>query len=258
MCRSRAIELNFIFRYLIFFRAVFIILICLGFCTVSGVRADSGGFDPVYDAQQKFRTHPDHYLHDYRDRDDRDDREDRVDRKRDERDDRDRRDRDDDDDDDNRKLIYRHDTWHDFDPREDFGKDSYRDLLDMRKPELRGDYYDRDKKKDDTGRDDDRDDTGDDDDTDDQVGDDHDPLHADGLRYLSDRDRRRLKEDEKKTFDELIKPYRGRFHDWVPAKVDRLQNGAFGKEPDNGFPVPYRLNGHLDIQRKLPWEAEPD
>src|SRR5271170_2834065 len=32
--------------------------------------------------------------------------------------------------------------------------------------------------------------------------------------------------------------------DWVPDKIDETNNGGFGVIPDNGSPVPYRLNGH--------------
>lgn len=44
--------------------------------------------------------------------------------------------------------------------------------------------------------------------------------------------------------------------DWAPSKPDRLHNGAFGKCKDNGRPVPYKLNGHIEIQRKFPWEKD--
>lgn len=44
--------------------------------------------------------------------------------------------------------------------------------------------------------------------------------------------------------------------DWVPSDPDPTANGSFGTIPDNGSPVPYRLNGHLDIQRKLPWQID--
>lgn len=40
--------------------------------------------------------------------------------------------------------------------------------------------------------------------------------------------------------------------DWVPDKLDPTSNGGFGVIPDNGAPVPYRLNGHVDIQRGRP------
>ncbi len=44
--------------------------------------------------------------------------------------------------------------------------------------------------------------------------------------------------------------------DWVPSPADRLDNGGFELDKDNGRPVPYRLNGHVDIQRGLPWEKD--
>jgi hypothetical protein len=43
--------------------------------------------------------------------------------------------------------------------------------------------------------------------------------------------------------------------DWVPNTPDPTSNGGFGKEPDNGRPVPYHLNGHPDPERKLPWKT---
>lgn len=44
--------------------------------------------------------------------------------------------------------------------------------------------------------------------------------------------------------------------DWVPSEADPANNGGFTKHKDNGRPVPYRLNGHINIQRKLPWESD--
>lgn len=73
--------------------------------------------------------------------------------------------------------------------------------------------------------------------------------------FGADSERRKR---DKEVWKSLTTPIRGMLHDWVPDRVNRLHNGAFEKEPDNGFPVPYRLNGHLDIQRKLPWEEEID
>lgn len=67
-----------------------------------------------------------------------------------------------------------------------------------------------------------------------------------------------IKKDDERVFLDLIKPVPGMLQDWVPDRVNRLHNGAFEKEPDNGFPVPYRLNGHLDIERKRPWAEEAD
>jgi len=40
--------------------------------------------------------------------------------------------------------------------------------------------------------------------------------------------------------------------DWVPDAVDLTSNGGFTIMPDNGSPVPYRLNGHIDIERGRP------
>jgi hypothetical protein len=40
----------------------------------------------------------------------------------------------------------------------------------------------------------------------------------------------------------------------VPDKIDLTANGGFEISPDNGSPVPYRLNGHIDIQRGRPWK----
>lgn len=46
--------------------------------------------------------------------------------------------------------------------------------------------------------------------------------------------------------------------DWVPDKLDPVSNGGFEVSPDNGSPVPYRLNGHVDLQPKLPWRNGSD
>lgn len=71
----------------------------------------------------------------------------------------------------------------------------------------------------------------------------------------SQSDENRMDAAEKLEWEKLIK-VRYDLHDWVPDKVDPTSNGGFGLSKDNGRPVPYRLNGHLDIERKLPWEAE--
>lgn len=144
---------------------------------------------------------------------------------------------DDDDDDRRRDLIER---WTDDFIDTDFKKKSLDDLKD-----LDGSRAEVGRDRDVTMRPD--------------EADAHD-LRRDDIKYLflDDGDHRcRAKEEERKTFEELTRPIPGMLHDWVPDRVNRLQNGAFVKEPDNGFPVPYRLNGHLDIQRKLPWEKEP-
>ncbi len=51
---------------------------------------------------------------------------------------------------------------------------------------------------------------------------------------------------------EHIVPVEDLAGDWVPNKIDLTSNGAFGVIPDNGSPVPYRLNGHVDIERGKP------
>jgi hypothetical protein len=51
-----------------------------------------------------------------------------------------------------------------------------------------------------------------------------------------------------------LKPVENRILDWVPGQVDRLNNGGFGLTEFNGRPVPYRLNGHIDIERGYPWD----
>ncbi len=43
--------------------------------------------------------------------------------------------------------------------------------------------------------------------------------------------------------------------DWVPKAAEPTHNGGFERMPDNGSPVPYKLNGHVNIQRKLPWDT---
>lgn len=92
------------------------------------------------------------------------------------------------------------------------------------------------------------------------VTSDDDKSRSDLVKWMrKDADKRDYsdRKGDMKAVKELTKTIPGILHDWVPSKVDRLHNGGFGIEPDNGFPVPYRLNGHLDIQRKLPWEKEP-
>lgn len=64
------------------------------------------------------------------------------------------------------------------------------------------------------------------------------------------RARRKDKEEEKylKKDPPQVKP-----NDWVPDALDPLDQGGFESSPDNGSPVPYKLNGHVDIQRGRPW-----
>jgi hypothetical protein len=69
------------------------------------------------------------------------------------------------------------------------------------------------------------------------------------------KDKRDLRERDRdlKVWKDLTKPIPYMLNDWVPQKADPIHNGGFVKEPDNGHPVPYHLNGHPDFQRKLPW-----
>ncbi len=64
---------------------------------------------------------------------------------------------------------------------------------------------------------------------------------------------------DKKNIGEMLGEVSGPVHelagDWVPDKIDPTSNGGFEISPDNGSPVPYRLNGHVDIERGRPWEA---
>lgn len=58
------------------------------------------------------------------------------------------------------------------------------------------------------------------------------------------------------TFLQLIRPLELSPGDWVPGKLDPISNGGFATPPDNGSPVPYSLNGHVDLEKKLPWQIE--
>jgi hypothetical protein len=77
----------------------------------------------------------------------------------------------------------------------------------------------------------------------------------DGMESSDGEDK---KPDRRKKGD-LLSERTGPVHelpgDWVPDKIDLTSNGGFELSPDNGSPVPYRLNGHIDIQRGRPWEA---
>jgi hypothetical protein len=90
----------------------------------------------------------------------------------------------------------------------------------------------------------------------DQAGDDR--LYAEKKNYLDrEKDREQIERREEMNYDELIELYAppppvGPNH-WVPDKLDPIQTGAFTTSPDNGSPVPYRLNGHVDLERSTPW-----
>ncbi len=67
-------------------------------------------------------------------------------------------------------------------------------------------------------------------------------------RELDERD-----DLKRRDLAKLAGPVREVTGDWVPSKLDPLSNGGFTIAPDNGSPVPYKLNGHVDIQRGRPW-----
>lgn len=77
-------------------------------------------------------------------------------------------------------------------------------------------------------------------------------------RVLSDdasgRERTNHHKIESAAFRDLARPVYFMPGDWVPSALDQLSNGGFTTPPDNGAPVPYTLNGHVDYQRKLPWQ----
>lgn len=133
----------------------------------------------------------------------------------------------------------------------DFSKETYMDLLIGSKPKAQDDKDKDDKDKDDKDKDDKKkkldrltifgDATGDD------YRDESDDRDA--------RARRKDKEEEKylKKDPPQVKP-----NDWVPDALDPLDQGGFESSPDNGSPVPYKLNGHVDIQRGRPWLHDHD
>ncbi|MBC7997069.1 MAG: hypothetical protein IAF58_03960 [Leptolyngbya sp.] len=72
-------------------------------------------------------------------------------------------------------------------------------------------------------------------------------------KHLADRLRKKDMARDLRDWREVTKPIPYLLHDWVPASPDPIHNGGFVKMPDNGSPVPYRLNGHMDPERNLPW-----
>ncbi len=75
------------------------------------------------------------------------------------------------------------------------------------------------------------------------------------VRASEGEDRKLAKENIGKNLDERVGPVHELPGDWVPDKLDLTSNGGFSVAPDNGSPVPYRLNGHMEIERGRPWEA---
>jgi len=96
------------------------------------------------------------------------------------------------------------------------------------------------------------------------------PIHADTSEARSIRPASLLRRREEAGFstagrsrdvavtttDEKLGERLGPVHelpgDWVPDKIDLTSNGGFEISPGNGSVVPYRLNGHIDIQRGRP------
>ncbi|MBX9687658.1 MAG: hypothetical protein K2X27_13205 [Candidatus Obscuribacterales bacterium] len=72
---------------------------------------------------------------------------------------------------------------------------------------------------------------------------------------LIDDYKRKEKQDEMKSYKEFLRKDLPNLHDWVPSDPDPTANGAFTTGADNGSPVPYKLNGWVEVQRGLPWEA---
>jgi hypothetical protein len=59
---------------------------------------------------------------------------------------------------------------------------------------------------------------------------------------------------ERRSFlkQEKLEPVHELPGDWVPGKIDLTSNGGFALGPFNGTPVPYELNGHVDLERGKP------
>jgi hypothetical protein len=62
----------------------------------------------------------------------------------------------------------------------------------------------------------------------------------------------RANRDQDKDQKKVSEPVHELAGDWVPDKIDATNNGGFGVAPDNGAPLPYNLNGHIDLQRERP------
>ncbi|MBX9722064.1 MAG: hypothetical protein K2X81_11760, partial [Candidatus Obscuribacterales bacterium] len=76
----------------------------------------------------------------------------------------------------------------------------------------------------------------------------------DDALFELDRLRKKNRIWDKDSYARLVKPVYYQPGDWVPSALDSTWNGGFTTPPDNGSPVPYRLNGHVNEQRKLPWQ----
>jgi hypothetical protein len=87
---------------------------------------------------------------------------------------------------------------------------------------------------------------------DDDLSDARTRVHKKEMTPRSDDDR---EDPDKLKWARLIKP-QDLIGDWVPSKPDPTDNGGFSHPHDNGKPVPYTLNGHPDLQRKVPWASD--
>ncbi len=115
--------------------------------------------------------------------------------------------------------------------REDFATHDF-DKNDYRQIEERGDSDGKPGKGDDSHKSDD-----------DKMG-----ISKEVKDDVSHRANRDQDKDQKK----VSEPVHELAGDWVPDKIDATNNGGFGVAPDNGAPLPYNLNGHIDLQRERP------
>ncbi len=79
--------------------------------------------------------------------------------------------------------------------------------------------------------------------------------HSDDRDKRREEYRKRMRDEDYRKFRDLTKIDDSMLHDGVPTPMDRRQNGGFELLPGNGYIVPYKLNGWIEIDRKLPWEA---
>ena len=128
----------------------------------------------------------------------------------------------------------------------DFGRHDFTDLLinggDKKPMELYSDDYDSAAHDSDT----------------DKTAHDRKLFGDDKKEEERDKDREKVeRRRDDANYDEVTElmkdPPRPGPNNWVPDKLDPLDNGGFVSSPDNGSPVPYRLNGHVDLERELPW-----
>lgn len=73
-----------------------------------------------------------------------------------------------------------------------------------------------------------------------------------------DKDRDVIRGAIRSSLGEVKGPIQEMPWDWLPDKFDPLDNAGFTTSPDNGSPVPYRLNGHPDLEKGRPWDKDGD